>query len=78
MKAAEFKARCLEVMDEVNIRHAEVVITKRGKPVAKLVPVDGSAPSPLGFMKGTVLEASDIVAPDHETWAESERDPIGT
>ena len=37
--AGEFKARCLKLMDEVQATGEEVVITKRGKPVAKLVPV---------------------------------------
>lgn len=36
--AAEFKARCLQIMDEVGPEG--IVITKRGKPVAKLVPAD--------------------------------------
>ena len=37
--AAEFKARCLQIMDQVNETGAEVTITKHGHPVAKLVPV---------------------------------------
>jgi len=37
--ATEFKARCLQIMDDVETRRTEVVITKRGRPVAKLVPV---------------------------------------
>ena len=40
MAAGEFKARCLQVMDEVRSTRTPVVITKRGKPVAKLVPAD--------------------------------------
>ena len=57
MSAAEFKATCLELMDKVKATGAEYVITKHGKPVAKLVPC---APlkkkSLLGCMKGTVLK----------------------
>ncbi len=68
IKASEFKPQCLELMDEVEERHVEFVITKRGRPVAKLVPVDAEAPSPFGFMKGTVLSYGDIVSPDHEAW----------
>ena len=37
--AAEFKANCLRLMDEVAKRRTPIVITKRGKPVAKLVPI---------------------------------------
>ncbi len=40
MAAGEFKAKCLQVMDEVRSTRTPVVITKRGKPVAKLVPAD--------------------------------------
>ena len=38
--ATEFKAKCLELMDRVAERRETFVITKRGKPVAKLVPVE--------------------------------------
>jgi prevent-host-death family protein len=37
--AAEFKANCLRLMDEVAQQRRAIIITKRGKPVAKLVPV---------------------------------------
>ena len=40
MAAGEFKVHCLAVMDEVQSRREAVLITKRGKPVAKLVPAD--------------------------------------
>lgn len=54
--AAEFKARCLELMDRVQETGAEYVITKHGRPVARLVPYN---PPPrtsfFGSMKGTVL-----------------------
>lgn len=72
MKASEFKPKCLDVMDEVQARHIEVVITKRGKPVAKLVPAEDVAPDPVGFMRGTVLVQADIVSPDPEAWAEDD------
>lgn len=55
--AAEFKARCLELMDRVRETGAEYVITKHGTPVARLVPVAEPAPrSFFGAMKGTLLE----------------------
>ena len=55
--AAEFKATCLELMDKVNATGAEYVITKHGKPVAKLVPVDSpKTQGILGSMKGSVLK----------------------
>jgi len=56
--AADFKARCLELMDKVSETGVEYTITKHGKPVAKLVPC---SPAPkkksfFGSMKGSVLK----------------------
>lgn len=56
VSAAEFKATCLELMDRVRETGGEYVVTKHGKPVAKLVPY--AAPERATFfasMKGTVL-----------------------
>ena len=49
--AGQFKAKCLQIMDEVAAGRESVLITKRGKPVARLVPID-PAPSILGYMAG--------------------------
>jgi prevent-host-death family protein len=55
--AARFKATCLELMDRVRETHTEYIVTKHGKPVAKLVPYTESARRPfVGSMKGTVLK----------------------
>ena len=43
MSAGVFRTKCLAVMDVVQARRETVVITKRGKAVAKLVPVEGGA-----------------------------------
>ena len=65
--AGEFKARCLELMDVVAERGKEFVITKRGKAVAKLVPVDAPAKrkSAWGACKGMIVETGigDPMAP---------------
>ena len=65
--AGEFKAKCLKLMDEVERTGEELVITKRGKPVAKLVPAggerDGKRRFVFGCMKGTVKILGDIVEP---------------
>jgi prevent-host-death family protein len=55
--AADFKARCLELVTRVRERGAEYVITKHGKPVARLVPYHAAGKQPsFGAMKGTVLK----------------------
>ena len=66
--AGEFKAKCLRVLDEVQRQRKQVIITKRGKPVAKLVPVDEHPESFIGSMKGTMEILGDIVAPIDVEW----------
>jgi prevent-host-death family protein len=61
--AGKFKAQCLAIMDEVQAKHQAVVITKRGKPVAKLVPVEKEKDDIFGFFKGKIKVAGDIVSP---------------
>ena len=64
--ATEFKAKCLKLMDKVAKTHETILITKRGKPVAKLVPVEPeeeTQPSYFGCMAGTAKITGDIMAP---------------
>ncbi len=63
MHAGEFKARCLRVMEEVKKYRTAVVITKKGRPVAKLVPADAPAADVFGCMAGTARIVGDIEAP---------------
>lgn len=66
--AGEFKARCLKLMDEVREQRTEIVITKHGKPVAKLVPVTEAEAPLFGAMKGTARIVGDILAPIDTAW----------
>lgn len=67
--AGQFKAQCLKLMDEVQKRRHTIVITKRGKPVAKLVPADAESPAGLfGHLKGRAQIVGDIVAPTGIAW----------
>ena len=63
MAAGAFKAQCLAVMDEVQAKHQPVIITKRGKPVAKLVPVENQPDDLFNFLSGKVTIVGDIVGP---------------
>jgi prevent-host-death family protein len=63
MTARKFKAQCLAVMDEVQSKRVTVVITKRGKPVAKLAPVEPKQDEIFGFYKGKGKIKGDIVKP---------------
>lgn len=75
MPAGEFKAKCLKLMDEVQKGREAIVITKRGKPVAKLVPIDTKEEpnrSLYGFLKDSVIVRGNIVAPTGEKWREND------
>ena len=67
--AADFKARCLELMDQVRETGVEYVVTKHGEPVAKLVPFTAPRRTPLfGSMKGTVLKFERPFEPIDDEW----------
>jgi prevent-host-death family protein len=64
--ASQFKARCLALLDEVSESGSELVVTKRGRPVAKLVPVDADA-----SLRGTVtynVSDEELIAPIDVEW----------
>jgi len=72
MAAGAFKVHCLKVMDEVQSKREAVLITKRGKPVAKLVPVEKGTDDIFGFLKGKGKITGDIVSPilSPEEWGD--------
>ncbi|HUZ95027.1 MAG TPA: type II toxin-antitoxin system Phd/YefM family antitoxin [Edaphobacter sp.] len=63
MAAGTFKAKCLAVMDEVQKKRETVVITKKGKPVAQLVPMATEADPIFGFLLGKGRIVGDIISP---------------
>jgi prevent-host-death family protein len=70
--AGSFKANCLTVMDEVQAKHETVVITKRGKPVAKLVPITTDKDDIYNFLAGKGVVTGDVISPalSPEDWGE--------
>ena len=66
--AGVFKAKCLSILNEVEKRHLQFIITKHGKPMAKLVPIDDKKSSLFGCMKNSVVIRLDIVAGTGEKW----------
>ena len=68
--AGDFKAKCLQLLDSVAETRQELVITKRGKPVAKVVPIPPEK-SLFGVMAGTVITEGDIVSPIPNAWEAS-------
>lgn len=70
INAAEFKAKCLKLIDEVAATHQPLVITKRGKPVARVVPIESDDERSLfGYMKGTIEIRGDIMEPSGDAWS---------
>jgi prevent-host-death family protein len=61
--AGEFKARCLTLMEDVRSTREPLVITKRGKPVAKLVPAEEPKDDFIGRLKGVMKIVGDIESP---------------
>jgi prevent-host-death family protein len=68
IKASEFKARCLQLMDEVAESGEPLVITKNGRPVSKLVPYYEKPESLFGLMAGEVTIEGDIISPIEAEW----------
>lgn len=66
--ATEFKAKCLAYLDQVEQTHASITLTKHGRAVAKLVPIDDAEPAVLGRLAGTVQIQGDIVGSLGERW----------
>ena len=74
IKASEFKARCLKLMDEVAQSGEEIVITKRGRPVSRLVPCRQQPERLFGADRDIIRIHGDIVGPLDVEW-EAEVDP---
>lgn len=69
MAAGKFKAQCLSIIDEVHDLKEEVIITKHGKPMAKLISLRSQPDEIFGFMQGKGRITGDIIAPiDADEW----------
>lgn len=73
-KASEFKAKCLQLMDEVATGGGEVIITKHGRPISRLVPYRTKPSTLFGIDRGRIQVLGDIVGPVDVAW-EAETDP---
>ena len=73
--ASQFKAKCLGLMDEVQRTGNELIVTRHGKAIVKIVPLERRLPSAYGAMEGTAVVTGDLVGPAPELW-ESGPDPL--
>jgi prevent-host-death family protein len=72
IKASEFKAKCLRLLDEVAETGEVLIVTKNGKPVAEIGPVKKRPKTLFGAHKGMFKIKGDIIAPIDVEW-EAER-----
>ena len=70
IKASEFKAKCLKLMDEVAESGEEIVITKNGRPVSRLMPYRGKPQMAFGRNRDNIRILGDIVEPMPAEWFE--------
>lgn len=68
IKASEFKARCLQLMDEVAAKGETITITKNGRPIAELGPIKNKPATLFGAHAGQIEICGDIIAPIDEPW----------
>jgi prevent-host-death family protein len=68
IKASEFKAKCLKIMDEVAATGEPVLITKNGVPITQLIPAKRRPETLFGALKGSVSIKGDIIAPVDVEW----------
>jgi prevent-host-death family protein len=73
--ASEFKAKCLEILDRVAREGSACVVTKRGRPVAKVVPIEEAKPRSL---RRSVTYLADIVGPVGDAWPVDDDGPATT
>ena len=66
--AGKFKAQCLALLDKVAREHETIVVTKRGKPVAKVTPVTQAEKTLREQLKGSILREKDIISPVSIPW----------
>ena len=67
--AGEFKTHCLKLIDQVNQTKQPITITKHGKPMAKLTPIEDETYSLFGCLQNTVEIEGDIVESTGEIWS---------
>ena len=74
IKASEFKAKCLQLMDEVAESGQEIVITKKGRPVSRLAPYREKRKLVFGENRHLIRTYADIVEPMPAEWFEKDGD----
>jgi prevent-host-death family protein len=64
----EFKAKCTKLLADVEKRRVSLTVTRRGRPVARVLNTETETPSLHGYMKGTFDISGDVIAPAEPDW----------
>ena len=65
---SEFKAHCYEILENVQDQHQSFIISKRGKPIARVIPIENNDIKLAGSLKGKCNIISNIITPVDITW----------
>ncbi|MDE0033960.1 MAG: type II toxin-antitoxin system prevent-host-death family antitoxin [Deltaproteobacteria bacterium] len=68
IKASEFKAKCLKLMDHVADSGDQIIITKNGRPISRLVPYREKPKSLFGIDRGSIEILGDVIEPVEMEW----------
>jgi len=68
MNASVFKAKCLGIMDEINKTGEEIIITKNGRPVSRLLPFRNKPKTLFGLHASSIHASDDLIEPVNENW----------
>ena len=68
ISVSQFKARCLKLMESVSKKRESFIITKRGVPIAKVIPLQENVDDLRESLRGSVLESGDLISPIDVEW----------
>jgi len=71
---SQFKAHCLEIIDKLQSNHESIIITKRDKPIARIIPLETIKSSIFGLLKNKADIKGDILGSSHENWDVEQND----
>lgn len=66
--AGQFKTHCLSLLDEVSQNHETLIVTKHGKPVAQIIPIDTNQNEVENPLKNSIVFEKDIISPIEDVW----------
>jgi prevent-host-death family protein len=66
--AGQFKTHCLALLDEVSQNHETLIVTKYGKPVARILPIDTKNDQDENPLKNSIVFEKNIIDPIEDVW----------